>query len=237
MMTLITKPVKLKRRKEKVRLETLVNTDINEASFTEVSKTLAKQIDKEVFTRKYARVGDVLKLVGTGAFVAASLVAPGLPLVLKPFIDEQRKNEYEVWKRFNIPYLRRTLNRLAQQKFVEITEKNGMQVVKITESGKRRVLKYAIDELAVEKPNTWDGRWRLVSYDIPRRQDRVRTLFREYLRAWGFYPFHESAFLHAYPCEKQIAFLREYLGIGEYVRIFTVVHIENNQPFKSFFGL
>ena len=234
----MTKAVrKIHRRKTKERIEDLVASPIKEALVGDIAKSLAKQIDKELFTKKYARTADILKLVGAGVFLAGSIVVPGLPLVLKPFLDEKRKEEYEIWKRFNIPYLRRTIRRLEREKFVEIAEEQGFQVVKITEAGRRRILKFAIDELAVRKPSNWDRKWRLVSYDVPGNLKTLRNVFREYLRAWGFYPLHESVFLHAYPCEKHIEFLREYLGIGEYVRIFTVAKIENDGPFRKFFGV
>lgn len=224
-------------RKEKSRIEDLDVSEINPRLMEDISKTLTKQIDWENFTAKYAKVGDVLKLVGVGLFVAGSIVAPNLPLALKPFLDHKKKQEYELWKRFNFPYLKRTLKRLEEQKLVEITEEDGMQVAKITKSGRRKVLKFALDELAVEKPKIWDGRWTLISYDIPKNLKHQRAVFLEYLKAWGFYPLHESVFLHAYPCEKQVEFLREYLGIGEYVRIFTVTKIENDKLFKDFFGV
>src|SRR3989338_5096157 len=217
--------------------ETLSISSISNQTIEAISKTLLRQIDKEIFERKYAPVMTVLKLVGAGVFVAAAMVAPGLPMALKQFLNRQRQNEYNAWKRFNIPYLKITLERLDKQKLVEFDEKDGMQVVKITDRGKRRILKFAIDELAVEKPKIWDDRWRLVSYDIPKELHRVRATLREYLNAWGFYPLHESVFLHAWPCEKQVEFLREYLGIGKYVRMFQVSAIEQDKEFRDFFGV
>lgn len=234
--TSVKRPAKsLKRRKEKVYIEHMVSTPINEAVIEKISANLSKQIDRELFTKKYARTADVLKLVGTGIFLAGAVVVPGLPLVLKPFL--KRENEYEIWKRFNIPYLKRTIHRLEKQKLVELGEEEGKQVVKITQAGKKRILKFAIDELAVKKPSNWDGKWMMVSYDIPERNKKLRRVFQEYLRVWGFYPLHESVFLHAYPCEDHIVFLREYLGIGEYVRVFYVSKIENDGHFKKFFGI
>lgn len=218
-------------------MEDAISPTISDALMSDVSKTLLKQINQENFNKKYARVGDVLKLVGAGFFIAGSLVMPNLPLALKPFLDHQRKSEMNAWKRFNIPYLKRTLNRLEKQKLVEFDQENGMQIVKITEAGKRRILRFAIDELAVEKPKIWDGKWYLVSYDIPGKLRKLRNIFREYLQAWGFYSLHESVLLHAYPCQKQVDFLREYLGIGRYVRIFTITRIENDKLFRDFFGV
>lgn len=210
---------------------------MDEKKIDELTKVLSKQIDKEIFERKYTPVKEVLKLVGIGAFLAAAVVLPNLPLVLKPFIDQKRKNEYEAWKRFNIPYLKRTLQRLEKQKLVEIDEENRMQVVRITNQGRQKIIKMALDELAVEKPKIWDGRWYLVSFDLPEKLAKQRKILVEYLSAWGFYPLHKSVYLHAYPCIKQVEFLREYLGVGEYVRFFIVTNIENGKLFKDFFGV
>lgn len=226
---------RLKRRKRKVRLENLATSKINEAIIADIAKNLGRQIDKKNFERKYASIKTILTLVGTGVFLTASLAIPNLPLALKPFLKNQ--DEYDAWKRFNIPYLKRTLRRLEKQKLVEVSNEKDFQIVRITESGKRRILKYAIDELSIEKPKFWDGKWRLVSYDIPGNLKILRKIFRERLCVWGFFPLHESVLLHAYPCEKQVQFLREYLGVGEYVRIFTVTKIENDKIFRDFFGI
>ncbi|MGB9911012.1 MAG: hypothetical protein ACPLKP_00155 [Microgenomates group bacterium] len=64
-----------------------------------------------------------------------------------------------------------------------------------------------------------------------------RKIFQFYLRKLGFFPLHQSLFLHAYPCEKEIEFLRSLLGIDKYVRIFVVSKIENDKPFKEFFDI
>lgn len=210
---------------------------MNNDKIDQLAKTLARQIDKEIFEKKYAPAKTILKLVGVGAFLMAAMVMPGLPLVLKPFIDEKRKEEYEVWKRFNIPYLKRTLLRLNKQKLVEIAEENNKQVVKITNQGKQKIIKMALDELTVKKPKIWDGKWRLISFDLPEKLAKERKRFVEYLRTWGFYPLHKSVYLHAYPCFKQIEFLREYMNVGEYVRSFAVSKIENDKLFKDFFGV
>ncbi|OGE44899.1 hypothetical protein A3B39_02265 [Candidatus Daviesbacteria bacterium RIFCSPLOWO2_01_FULL_37_10] len=228
---------KIKKCKGKDRIEDLTSIQIDEELFKDISKTLTKQIDWENFTKKYATVGNVLKIVGMGVFLTASVTIPNLPLALKPFLNNQRKSEYEAWKRFNIRYLKRALERLEKQKLVEIYEEDGTQIVKITGAGQRKILKFAIDELAIEKPKMWNGKWTLISYDIPNNLKTRREIFQEYLKAWGFYPLHESVYLHAWPCEKQVEFLRQYLGIGEFVRSFIITRIENDKVFRDYFGV
>lgn len=233
-MSIMGKIKKINKRKKRIRIEDLSLPKTEESHIKEIAQSLSKQIDQEILKKRYANATAILKLVGTGAFLAASIAIPNLPRILKPFLKE---DEYDVWKRFNIPYLKRTLKRLERQKLVAIKEDEKCQIVEITDAGRRRILKYALDELTIEKPKFWDNKWRLVSYDIPSNLKRLRQVFREYLCTWDFYPLHESVFLHAYPCIKQIVFLREYLGIGEYVRIFQVSKIENDTPFREFFGV
>lgn len=205
-----------------------------EESSAQISNVLLKQIDKRIFEEKSAKIVEVLKLVGAGFFLAASFAAPNLPKMLAPFF---KPDEKEAWKRFNIPYLKRVLYRLEKQKLVEITTENGEEIVKITEMGRVKILKSALNELSLEKPVIWDGNWWIVIYDIPKKFRIKRDIFRSYLGVWRFYPLQESVFIHAYPCRQQIEFLRDYLGIGEFVRILKVSKIENDENFRQFFDV
>jgi hypothetical protein len=218
----------------KLVLESKLARNVEAANLEPYFIDIAKTLSKEKFNRKYAEAEEILKLVGAGVFLAAAVVAPNLPKVLKPLWN---KEEWGAWKRFNIPYLKRTISRLEKQKLVVVRTDGGSQVVEITESGKRRVLRLALNELTVKKPSSWDGYWRIVSYDIPEVYADLRVVFQNYLKAWGFYPFHQSMYLQAYPCERQVEFLREYLGIGKYVRILKVVRIENDRLFRDFFSV
>jgi hypothetical protein len=222
-------------RNKKTLPEDILILPENDKYIAQLAQTLSKQIDFKIFKKKYMPAAEILKLVGMGIFLAASIAIPNLPIALKPFLV--RDDKREAWKRFNIPFLKRTLKRLEKQKLVEIKEENGIQVVELTERGKKRILRYSLEELEIKKPKFWDESWRLVSYDIPNELKFQRRFFHHYLLAWGFYPLHESSLLHAYPCEKEVEFLREYLGISEYVRIFKVAKIENDRLFRDFFGV
>ncbi len=191
-------------RRKKERLEDL---PLPNEQIEYLARTLTKQIDKEIFDKKYAKAADVLALVGAGAFLAASVVAPGLPRAVKLLSNP---GERKSWKRFNIPLLKRTLERLERQKLIETKTTKDGQIVKITDAGRRRILKYSLEQLEIKKPKSWDRKWRLVSYDIPADLRSRRDVLRAYLEAWGFYPLQESVYLHAYPCEKEIEFLRAY---------------------------
>lgn len=224
-------------RKRKLKKRQLEDLDFPTKNIEIIAKSLKKKLDGEARERKYAPVKEVLTLLAGGAFLAASVTMPGLTTGLKFFVD--KKDSWpgkDAWKEFNPGYLVKTLKRLEKQKLVEIEEEGNLKIVQITDRGRKRVLKYALEELEIKKPKAWDGKWRFVTYDIPKRKNWHRNIMRDFLKRLGFYRFHESLYIHAYPCQDEIEFLREYLGLGEHVKLLVVNKIENDKPFRRYFG-
>lgn len=181
------------------------------------------------------RVKKILLLLAKGVALAAVVAAPKTASAFGPFLREDSR--WKEWKQFNPTYLRRTIRKLEKQKIVEIENKEDYGIVKITQEGRKKILQFAVAEISIERPVHWDGRWRLVFYDVVKGENQLRDKFRRYLKQAGFYPLQESVYLHAFPCEKEINFLRYYLGIGSEVRIVVAEHIENDREFREYFGL
>lgn len=202
----------------------------------EIALTLKRKIIHEERARKYAKVKEVLTLLASGALLATAFIMPGTARIL-PRLSGNYKEDWEDWKRFNLGYLRRTLERLKKQKLVEIEEENGLTTIKITAAGKRRVLKYALEELEIPQLKFWDGKWRLIIYDIPQRKRRLSNLLSQTLKNLGFLALQKSVYLIPYPCQPQVEFIREYFGLGDNVLILEVNKIENDKPFREYFGV
>ena len=127
-----------------------------------------------------------LGIVGVVSLVA---VAPGLgkiiPLLQK--VDTRRINQ--------------EIKRLYKRGLVEIIKrKNGVEEIRLTKKGKAKLVQYNIDQLKVEKPQKWDGKWRVVIFDIPVTKDQSRELLRRKMKQLGFYKLQNSVFVHPYPC-------------------------------------
>lgn len=134
---------------------------------------------------------------------------------------------------YNPFYIKRTLARLIHQRFIE--KQDGEYA--LTARGKRWILKYTLSELTIPKPAKWDGRWRLVMYDVTRQKASLRNLFRATLKQLGFFNVQESVWLYPYPCEKEIHFLRDFCGMGNNV-IYIIAHkIENDGVYRTHFNL
>lgn len=187
------------------------------------------------------KVNDILGLLGGGAMLAAFIVLPGLALVAKDAIkmyeEEKRKKEFKQWERFNLWRLRALLKRLREQKIVEVREINGEATVVLTQKGKTKYLKGKIEGIMINKPPRWDGKWRLVIYDIAQYKRQTQQAFRETLKKMKFLCLQKSVYLYPYPCQDEIELLRQYYGIGDEVILLMVGGIENEEAYKRYFGL
>jgi len=203
-----------------------------------LSDLVVRQAEQERRHKRYASVRHVLGILGTGAVLGLSLfVAPTAVMLAKPFLDARREKEREEWKQFNESYLKRTIRRMQKEKLVKIAQRDGEQVVELTKHGKQRIIKYSLDNLSIEKSPSWDGRWRLVLYDVPHRRKVLRDIFRHALKGLGFYQLQESVWLYPYPCEQQITFLREFYGVGGEVLYVVATKLEDDGPYRTYFGL
>lgn len=227
---------KLPKNAEKRNNDDKRNKSLNKSvNIENLALNLCLKYEKELKSRKFISAKSILNLIGAGLMMITDLYPSNIVRMATPFIKDLEA--YECWKRFNIPYLKRTVKRMEKAKIIEITEEKGKQVIKITSKGRIRILKNAIDDLVIEKPAFWDGKWWLVSYDLPENMGNLRDGIRKYLLFLGFFPIHKSVYLHAYPCKEQIEFLRDYYGIGEYLTIFKIDWIENDKAFKEYFDL
>lgn len=84
----------------------------------------------------------------------------------------------------------------------------------------------------------WDGKWRVVMFDIPQELNRERDRFRSRLKVLGFQMIQKSVFVLPYPCQEELGGYCEKLKIGSYVNVIiaeSLGYVENE--IKKFYGL
>ncbi|OGI68292.1 hypothetical protein A2738_02430 [Candidatus Nomurabacteria bacterium RIFCSPHIGHO2_01_FULL_42_15] len=127
---------------------------------------------------------------------------------------------------------------MKRQKLIEyIYDKNGKTIVKITKKGESRLRAFDIDLMKINKPKRWDGKWRLVMFDIPMRFTKGREALRHHLKELNFFQFQKSAWVCPYPCEDEIIFIADFFGIGKYVEVLTAESILRDEKLKKHFHL
>ena len=139
------------------------------------------------------------------------------------------------------PYVRwqimQVTKQLEKQKYVTVKGKGDTVTVTITKQGMRRALTYQLGKMKLLTPKKWDGKWRVIIFDIPESYHHTRDIFRMRIRQLGLYFLQESVFVSPYPCFNEVEFLRELYGVAFTVRYLLVEKIEEDRPLRDHFHL
>jgi CRISPR/Cas system-associated protein endoribonuclease Cas2 len=130
----------------------------------------------------------------------------------------------------------RTVARLERKGWVEKKEVSGEIVVALTEKGKKQLLVFDLETLA-PKEDKWDGKWRMVFFDIESKSSHLRDRLRRYLVRMGFKQYQESVWVSPYGCDDEIKYIREVLEAGHGIKLAVVESLENDEDLREWFGL
>jgi len=107
----------------------------------------------------------------------------------------------------------------------------------LTKKGEKKLHTILIDEVVINLPRKWDGRWHLVTYDLPIRFKNARNAFRWKLKDLGFYQFQKSIWVYPYPCESELLFVADFFGVRKYIEIIEATKILDDKKLRAYFGL
>ncbi len=148
------------------------------------------------------------------------------------------KNLPKAWRSIDRVVLYRILHEFHNDRLVDfMIEKDGTSTIVLTERGKKKVLRYKIDEITIKVPTRWDGRWHIVMFDIPEKRKRAREALRNKLQELGFLQFQKSVWVVPYPCKDEIDFIIEVFEIRPHVQYLEVLSITNDSKLKLHFQL
>jgi phenylacetic acid degradation operon negative regulatory protein len=165
-------------------------------------------------------------------------VALGLSPSPNQYFKTLRKLRKE-WGKIDQRNFNRSVRRLASEKFVEekILSDGSFKLV-LTEDGKKYAKKLSLlgSSINFKKPKKWDGKWRIVLFDIPEKDRLFRDILREHLYELNFRKLQHSVFVSPYPLEKQILELVVLYSAEPYVRVVTATSIDNEEKLKKHFA-
>ncbi len=148
------------------------------------------------------------------------------------------KAAHHDWKKIQKQAAERAIESLYESRLVEARENPDRTVTLVLSvHGKRRALTYRTFAMKVQNQKPWDGKWRVVLYDIPEDEREARNAFRDHLADLGFSKFQHSAGIYPLDCQKEIEFLVELHAIRKYVRYIVAEHIDNELYWKKVFKL
>ena len=171
----------------------------------------------------------LLKIAEIGILVLPALTSPYfIRYIVKKYFKEINKKRV------------RAIRDLKKKKLIDIQElKDGSVRVCLTEGGKKLILQYELEKLKIKKPEKWDGKWRVIIYDIPHRLRRASDAFRIKIRELGMYQLQKSIWIYPYDCIKELDFLCVIFQIPleECVLYFKAEELPWQKEIKHFFSL
>lgn len=103
------------------------------------------------------------------------------------------------------------LKRLREQGLIEQVRLKDDVIIKLTEEGRDLVGNF--------QDQDWDGKWRIVIFDIPEEKRIIRNLFRRNLKKWGFKHLQKSVWISKRNVFERLTNYIKELEIGRWVTV------------------
>jgi len=107
----------------------------------------------------------------------------------------------------------------------------------LTSLGRGYLSRWEFSNFKFNIPKKWDGKWRVIIFDIPDKKRRTRDQIRSLFKSAGFYLLQESVWVYPYDCEDIIALLKTDFGVGKNLLYLIVEELENDRHLREEFGL
>ncbi|MBI2097810.1 MAG: hypothetical protein HYT46_02685 [Candidatus Vogelbacteria bacterium] len=174
----------------------------------------------------------ILSVLAVGGVLVFAALAPNCVQLLKYVIKTPRQRSNRFY------YLKSIVGKMTDDGLV-IFGKNsqGQTVIRLTEKGKEELQRYELGVQKIVKPRRWDGKYRLIIFDIKEWKRGVRDELRHWLKRLGFLPLQRSVWVYPYECRKVIVLLKSHFKIGREVLYITADEIENDHWLRREFGL
>ena len=170
----------------------------------------------------------ILATVSAAGLMSLALLAPNATEALSKLgiIKKPRKSSFN-----------RSIERLRENGLLVFEKKNNGTFLRITSRGELTLERLCDNPRLIKKPKRWDGKWRMVMYDMKEPRKKLRDRLRTTLIGLGFVKLQNSVWVYPYDCENLITLIKADSKIGEEVLYVIADTIENDKHLKEMFGL
>jgi DNA-binding transcriptional regulator PaaX len=174
----------------------------------------------------------ILRTLATAGVMGVAVIAPNTLSLIKHF-DRAAVRRKHLYANIN-----QALFRLHAAGLVELSGDRGRRKARLTAAGEKAVEAVYTHEYAIPEPAFWDGKWRLIIFDVREGRRRIRNRLRLMLQGAGFMRLQDSVWIYPYPCDEFVQLVRAHLssGTGEMLH-FTADALEADRKLRDHFNL
>lgn len=111
--------------------------------------------------------------------------------------------------------LETAFQRLRKEGAIAVEKKQGRYEVWLTKLGRRKAGMFQVDSFKIAKPKKWDGKWRILIFDVKQDERWKRDVLRSFLRRLEFVLLQKSVWVHPYDCGPEVEILQELIGLTQ----------------------
>ena len=170
---------------------------------------------------------NILRAIAGIGTISMAIVAPNALQALKIFGVGKKATAQK-----NFSYWR-SIGRLESDGLVVVERKAGRYSVHLTREREKILSSFSVSRIKKK----WDGRWRIIIFDIAESKRAFRDRVRARLIQFGFLRLQDSVWVFPYDCEDVIAMLKTELKIGQELLYIVALAVENDVFIKRHFDL
>lgn len=131
----------------------------------------------------------------------------------------------------------RAVKYLQHRKKIRLIKRGDRLFLKLTKKGRVEALFLRLGNFDRSQKTKWDGKWRIIIWDIPESSATQRDKIRRFVKSVGFYQLQLSVFVRTDPLPKDaVAYLKE-SGLIKFIRFLRVDKMDNDNNLRKHFGL
>lgn len=190
------------------------------------TRTSMRRLDKQSLVNKIfsylAETSKNLLELGVTILIDPHSLMKGFSLYRDPWLSKA-----EAKKMFQ-----QKISRLKRGGYLKKTEKGW----ELTPKGRIEIIKIILWKKLQDKK--WDGKWRLIIFDIPEMTRRDRDFLRRELKWIGFMEIQKSVWIFPYDMEKEIMALLKLWQLEFHgdIRFLVVEKITGEEELKKYFN-
>lgn len=128
-----------------------------------------------------------------------------------------------------------TLYQLKKRGWIKFVKDGGEKHYALTEHGVLEAL--AAKMRLYSAPEQWDGKWRMVIFDIPEDAHNHRDKLRSLLKELGYKYLQGSVWISPHPLDREaIAYLHA-ANLHRFIRIIKIEEIDDDKDLRKLFNL
>ena len=130
---------------------------------------------------------------------------------------------------------RQTAYHLKRSGYIEINDDGkGKKILCLTRKGQMELL---LAKAWIPHNTPWDGKWRMVMFDIPKEANSSRDKLRGLLKKAGYFKLQESMYLYPYPLNREAIEYLKKSGLIGYIRIGRLDELDDDTDVLKHFKL